>query len=188
MFQVFHVSLPVQICIVLFCFIIHFAFFHVRISTIVYINAQWCQREVISDWNLKCPILTADCCEFIEMSYSDFFSSKLKFVRIGTFPWDSLVSAEQHFLTVDIKQEIFSLSQSCICLHVSVCVVPQGRTPQGLGGGDHRWAAGALTTAQMMVSYTPGFCPAGTGRVLVLLKVLTEILMILEWYKASKNS
>lgn len=63
---------------------------------------------------------------------------------------------------------------------MNVCVVPQGRTPQVLGGGDHSWAAGALITAQVIVSYSPGFCPVGTGRVVVLLKVLTEIIMILK--------
>lgn len=37
--------------------------------------------------NLKCAILTADCSEFIEISYSGFFSPKLKFVQIDTLPW-----------------------------------------------------------------------------------------------------
>lgn len=52
--------------------------------------------------------------------------------------------------------------------------MPQGRTPQGLGADDHSWAAGDLLTARMMVSNSPGSCPADAGRVMVLWKVLTE--------------
>lgn len=63
-----------------------------------------------------------------------------------------------------------------------MCVVPQGRTPQGLGAGDHGtgWAVGALITAQVMVSDSPGSCLADAGRVMVVLKVLMERVMILQ--------
>lgn len=52
---------PVQICIVLFCFVIHFALFYVRICTLVYINAQCAKEKAFETENLKCAILTADC-------------------------------------------------------------------------------------------------------------------------------
>lgn len=61
-------------------------------------------------------------------------------------------------------------------------MVPQGRTPQGLGADDHSagWAAGALIAAQMMVSDSPGSHPVDAGRVMVLLNVLTEMNVILQ--------
>lgn len=52
-------------------------------------------------------------------------------------------------------------SAACACQGMSVCAVPQGRTPLGLGAEDRSWAARAQSTAQMMVSNSPGWCWKG---------------------------
>lgn len=71
------------------------------------------------------------------MSYFHFWCPKLQSVRTDALPWDSLIQAEQHFLTADIRQGIFSFSQDCVFIGTCACVVLQGRTPQGLGAHGH---------------------------------------------------
>lgn len=56
------------------------------------------------------------------------------------------------------------------------------------GENDHSWAVGALIIAQVMVSSSLSSCPADSGKVMLLPKVLTGRIVILKEYKAGKYS
>lgn len=135
-FWLFHVSIPVQICLVLFCFVIHFALFHVRICTLVYINTQWCQREGIWDWKLEmCHsdswLLTA--VNLLKWVILIFFPLNLSLFELTHSHGDGSILAEQCFLTADTKQETCSLSQLCGFVRIWACVLCPRAGPHGTG-------------------------------------------------------
>lgn len=119
--------------------------------------------------NLKPAILTAGCWLlwiYWNELFRFFFPLNLSLSELTPSHGDGSIWAEQRFLTADTKQETSNLPQLRALVRVWACAVPQGRTPLGLGAGDHSWVARAGITAQIMVCFQqpwllPSWCWKG---------------------------
>lgn len=139
-FRVLLVSIPVQICIALFCFITHFVFFIQEFMLRHTLMHSGAKEKSFQTEHLQCPSLTA-ACWLLRVYWNELFSifGALNFSLSEPTCSRGTVWFRQSstFWQETLSREFSAFLRLSVHRHMCVCVVLQGRTPQGLGAHGH---------------------------------------------------